>query len=60
MNTSTGEVIHLTEEEAVNLNKREWTQFTIGEIVEVKGIKFSVHNVGNQKLVLKFANKQPL
>jgi hypothetical protein len=37
---------------------REWVRFDIGEVIEVKGIRFKVHDVSDQRLVLKFANKQ--
>jgi hypothetical protein len=58
MNTHTGKVISnerfqkLTEEQ-----KRDWKQFDKGEIVEIKGIRFRVHDLGQSRLVLKFAGK---
>lgn len=36
---------------------REWTQFQLGEEITVKGIVFRVHDVSDQRLVLKFARK---
>jgi hypothetical protein len=37
--------------------KREWTDFTIGEVIEIKGSPLRVHDVSEQRLVLKFVNK---
>lgn len=32
--------------------QRNWTRFEIGETVVLKGIKFTVHNVGPTSLIL--------
>lgn len=63
MNPATGEVVRLDEkferehpERAAQI-RRDWVQLTPGEIVEVKGIRFRVHDVGDQRLVLKFDKK---
>lgn len=37
---------------------REYTNFTVGEVLEVKGAKLKVHDVTDQRLVLKFVHKQ--
>ena len=44
--------------------QRTWTRFSEGETIEVKGIRFSVDEIGERRLVLKpidkkeFAEKQ--
>ncbi len=61
MNPGTGEVVQLDEQfrrrdpERFNKIEREWVQFNIGEVIEVRGIRFKVHDVSDQRLVLKFA-----
>ncbi len=74
MNSGTGEVKQYSEiekdfttkmpnaaPEAVRLAiKREWTEFTLGETITVKNIQFVVKKVSNQRLVLKFVNKETL
>lgn len=40
----------LTEPEKI---QRGWTRFAEGETVEVKGIKFRVHEIGESRLILK-------
>lgn len=63
MNPATGEVVRLDEKferenpERASQIKREWIQFNIGEHVDVKGITFAVHDVSDQRLVLKFVKK---
>lgn len=37
--------------------QREWTRFSEGETVEVKGIKFRVHEIGESRLILKPIDK---
>jgi hypothetical protein len=37
--------------------KRTWTRFAEGETVEVKGVKFSIHEIGESRLVLKPLDK---
>jgi len=46
--------VTLTETQKV---QREWTRFAEGETIEVKGIKFRVDEIGEQRLVLKPINK---
>jgi len=41
--------------EARQVEQRKWTMFEIGEAISVKGIPFRVHDVSDQRLVLKFA-----
>lgn len=52
MNPSTGEVINLSD--GTVTKPHNWTQFDIGEEINVKGIVFKVHDVSDQRLVLKF------
>ncbi len=33
--------------------QREWTRFSEGETVNVKGVNFRVHEIGESRLVLK-------
>jgi hypothetical protein len=33
--------------------QRQWTRFSEGETVEVKGFKFHVHEIGERRLILK-------
>ena len=55
MNTHTGEVIVTTDAELEKRpDRRDWVKFDIGETVTVKGINFRVHDVSDQRLVLKF------
>jgi hypothetical protein len=63
MNSETGQVLPESElREKLNamdpaIRKAEqpkWRMFEIGEILEAKGIRFRVHEVGDQRLVLKF------
>jgi hypothetical protein len=35
--------------------KRAWTRFEEGEIIIIKGVRFEVHEIGEKRLVLKFA-----
>jgi ribosomal protein L30E len=37
---------------------REYTKFTPGQVLEFEGAKVKVHEVTEQRLVLKFVNKQ--
>jgi hypothetical protein len=37
--------------------QRQWTRFAEGETVEVKGIKFHVHEIGEKRLILKPIDK---
>jgi len=37
---------------------REYTKFTPGQQLEIEGVKFRVHDVTEQRLVLKFVYKQ--
>ena len=56
MNIETGKV--LSEEEVklfTETERKKWIAFEIGETIEVRGIKFRVHDVSDQRLVLKFA-----
>jgi hypothetical protein len=59
VNSETGEVFRGTEEEVKQRigSSPNWVAFNIGELVEVKGILFKVHEVSDQRLVLKFAKK---
>jgi hypothetical protein len=71
MNSSTGQVLPMEQliaegeagdpkasrELVVERIKRDWTEFTIGEEITLKGIEFKVHDVGDQRLVLKFKKK---
>jgi hypothetical protein len=67
MNTETGRV--LTEAELKEhlapfsgherkTEKRKWRNFEIGERVNLKGMTFTVHEVGDQRIVLKFARAE--
>lgn len=38
--------------------KRDWTQFSVDEIIEIKGIKFKVGDIGPSRLVLKPLKKE--
>jgi hypothetical protein len=38
--------------------QRDWTRFSEGETVNVKGINFRVHEIGESRLVLKPLDKQ--
>ncbi len=63
MNNSTGEVVSeselearlaaMTEPQRVS-EKHRWTRFAIDELIKVKGLTFRVHDVSDQRLVLKF------
>lgn len=33
--------------------KRAWARFTEGETVEMKGVRFRVHEIGESRIVLK-------
>lgn len=37
--------------------QREWTRFAEGETVNVKGINFHVHEIGESRLILKPLDK---
>lgn len=37
--------------------QREWTRFSEGETIEVKGVKFRVAEIGERRLVLKPIDK---
>ena len=58
MNSNTGEVVNfneLTDEKRAEIeNSRDWVKFNLGEEIVVKGIKFFVKEVGQQRLVLQF------
>lgn len=45
----------LTETERV---QRQWTRFSEGETVNVKGINFRVHEIGESRLILKPIDKK--
>jgi hypothetical protein len=45
----------LTDTEKV---QREWTRFAEGETVNLKGINFRVHEIGESRLILKPIDKQ--
>lgn len=45
----------LTETEKV---QRQWTRFSEGETVNVKGINFRVHEIGESRLILKPIDKK--
>ena len=67
MNPETGKVLIVDDNAAAMKEKfdalndvdktvplREWVKFEIGEEINVKGIKLKVHDVSDQRLVLKF------
>lgn len=37
----------------IQKTQRNWTRFSEGETVEVKGMMFHVHEIGDSRLVLK-------
>lgn len=45
----------LTETEKV---QRQWTRFSEGETVNVKGVNFRVHEIGESRLILKPVDKK--
>jgi hypothetical protein len=65
MNPANGDVVKilsvdfdgLPEEQKAKI-QRDWVRFNIGEVISVKGITFSVHDVSDQRLVLKFVKNQ--
>jgi hypothetical protein len=44
----------LTEHQKI---QREWTRFAEGETVEVKGVHFRIHEIGETRLILKPIDK---
>ena len=42
--------VHVNENSKVS---REWTRFAEGETVDVKGITFRIHEIGETRLILK-------
>ena len=63
MNSETGQVLPESELhklfEAMPVEVRaaeqpKWRMFEMGETIEIKGIQFAVHEIGEQRLVLKF------
>jgi len=57
MNSETGKVIVVDEHELPPMEREKWVQFDLGETLSVKGIDFVVHDVSDQRLVLKFKKK---
>ena len=64
MNSDTGQVLPEMEllkklgsmtPEARAAETAKWRIFEIGEVISIKGINFKVHEVGDSRLVLKFA-----
>ncbi len=37
------------------VDSRHWPRFSEGEVITIKGIAFRVHEIGETRLVLKFA-----
>lgn len=63
MNSETGQVLPEAElmekfrklsDEARRVEQPKWRMFEIGETIQIKGIAFTVHEVGDQRLILKF------
>lgn len=63
MNSETGKVLDsarlhelfgkMTPEQRA-VERPKWREFEMGEVIMVKGIRFRVHDIGDQRLVLKF------
>jgi hypothetical protein len=41
----------------IQKQQRDWTRFSEGETVTVKGVNFHVHEIGESRLILKPINK---